>query len=115
MSVRKTIPLLATTAALLAAAAPAHADVLVSAPPRAIDCGRSIEVGVWYQSHSGGPRRARIAIRTRAGRLLWRKRVRATTRWRYWRYEPPRCGRRYRVVYRVPGGTSRHMVRVRAA
>jgi hypothetical protein len=84
----------------------------VSAPTPVIECGDDIEVGVWFQSYSGGPREARIAIKSIRGMTLARKRVRATTTWRYWTYSP-RCGRRYRVVYTTPGGTVSYTVRVR--
>ena len=106
--------LIAAAVAAFAFAVPgtARADVLVSAPPRVIDCGHDIEVGVWYQSYSGGPRWAVIRIESLGERLLARKRVRATTTWRYW-YFTPDCARSYRVVYRTPGGTSRFKVRVR--
>jgi opacity protein-like surface antigen len=102
-------------AAVLTVVAPraAQADVLVNAVPRGITCGDHIQVGVWYQSFSGGPHWARIAIRNSTGRTVFHRRVRATTRWRFWNYWPD-CGRRYRVVYTTPGGTVGFPVRVRA-
>jgi hypothetical protein len=106
---------LALGAALLAvAAAPARADVLVNAPDPVIDCGEDIKTGVWYQSYSGGPRWATIAIKSIRGYTLWRKRVHATTTWRFW-YYTPRCGRRYRVAYTTSGGSVSFKVRVHGA
>jgi len=96
------------------AAAPANADVLVSHGPETISCGEQIEVGVWYQSYSGGPRWATIEIRTASKRtVLARKNVTATTRWRNWYFDPPTCGARYRVRYIVPGGQVNYTVWVR--
>jgi hypothetical protein len=96
-------------------AATADATVLISAPaPFTKDCGARIEVGVWLRE-DGQPsaRRVTIAIRKRSGALLWRKRVRATTEWRYWHYRP-RCGARYVVTYRnAIFGVDRFNVRVR--
>jgi hypothetical protein len=105
----KMLPLIGLTA-LLGAAPAAQADVLVSAVPDHLACGKEIKVGVWYQSYSGGPRKARITIRSRGHRVV-HKRVRATTTWKYWRYDA-NCGQRYTVVYRVPGGTVRFPVAV---
>ena len=79
-------------------AAPASADVLVNSPDPHIGCGESIKTGVWYQSFSGGPRGATIQILSARKFVLWSKRVRATTTWRYWYYHP-RCGRTYYVRY----------------
>jgi hypothetical protein len=106
--------LTAVVAAGLAVPAPAaRADVLVNAPAASVSCRTGIEVGVWYQRHTGGPRWARIAIRTSSGRTAWRRSVTATTRWRFWRFHGA-CGRRYSVVYDTPGGRSRFTVRIRS-
>lgn len=114
MSIRRT-SLAAFTAAAIAlgaSAAPASADVLVEALPSSIPCGKSIGMAVWYQSYSGGSHRAVLEVRSANGKRLWRKRVRATTTWRTYRYHP-RCRRTYRARYEVPGGVSSYRVRVR--
>ena len=95
------------------AAAPALADVLVNAPPSSIACGQSIKTGVWYQSFSGGPRTAKIQIKSLAGKVLKSRTVVATTTWKYFHDKLP-CGRTYRVHYVVPGGTSNFIVKVRS-
>jgi hypothetical protein len=102
----------AAIAVALAACAAARADVLVNAPPPSVSCAGGIKVGVWYQSFSGGPRWARIAIRTAAGRTVWHRSVAAGTRWRYWRFHG-RCGRRYAVIYETHAGRTRFNVRIR--
>jgi hypothetical protein len=96
---------------VLLAAPAARADVLVSDPGPRVECGDDIEVGVWYQSYSGGPRNAEIRIKTARGYTVFHRRVRATTTWRYWHYAPS-CGRTYTVIYRVPKGDYRRRVRV---
>jgi hypothetical protein len=93
--------------------AAATGDVLVNAvEPSAVACGKSIRLGVWYQSFSGGPRWVRMTIRKRQGAVVWRKRVIATTTWRYWHFKGT-CGRRYVAVYQTAGGTSKFPFRVR--
>lgn len=104
--------LLVLVALVVLTPAAAHADVLVHYPRRVIDCGDDIKVGVWYQAYSGGPRWARIHIKSARGYILAKKKVRATKRWRYW-YYAPRCGRTYYVRYIVPGGSLTAKVRVR--
>ncbi len=101
---------------LAAALAPASASavVLVSAPPRVINCGNDIEMGVWYQAHSGGTRRIRLTVKSASGATLATRVVRATDEWESYWYSP-RCGRRYRVVYTYRGDAVSHPVRVRSA
>jgi hypothetical protein len=54
-----------------------------------------------------------MSIRTANGHTVWRKRARATSSWRNWRYKP-RCGRRYVVRYRNASfGTESYRVRIR--
>lgn len=89
----------------------ADADVLVHGGPKVISCGQNVKTGVWYQSYSGGPRGAVVTIKSINGNVLRRLRVRATTTWRYFFYTP-RCGRRYRVTYTIPGGRLDYTVRV---
>lgn len=107
----RSLPALAVLAATTIGAAPARADVLVSALPRHVACGKDIRFGVWYQRYSGGPRWAKLSVRAADGRVVFRKRVRATTRWRYYRFHP-RCGRTYRARYVVPGGKATYRVSV---
>jgi hypothetical protein len=111
--VRSVVVVMAALVAGLAICGPARADVLVNAPAASVGCRTGIRVGVWYQSYSGGPRWARITIRSASGKTVWHRRVTATTRWRYWRFHGT-CGRRYSVVYETPGGRSRFTVRIRS-
>jgi len=90
-------------AVVMIAAPLARADVLVAYPGTSVACGDSIKLGVWYQSYSGGPRNARIEVLSARKQVLMRKRVTASTTWRYW-YYTPRCGRHYYVRYTVPAG-----------
>ena len=93
----------------------ASASVLVPAPvPLTKDCGSSIEVGVWWRDDGrAGSRKVTISVRSVSGRTLWRKRVRATSQWRYWHYTPE-CGRRYVVRYRKPAwGNDDYRIRMR--
>jgi hypothetical protein len=100
--------------ALLAWGGPsAHADVLVHAPNPSVACGGTITTGVWYQSYSGGSRKATIAIRDGSGRRLFHRDMIATTDWRYFRYRAA-CGRLYRVRYVAAGRPITFRVRVDA-
>ncbi len=101
---------------LAAALAPASASavVLVSAPPRVINCGNDIEMGVWYQAHSGGTRRIRLTVKSASGATLASRVVRATDEWESYWYSP-RCGRRYRAVFTYRGDSVSSVVRVRRA
>jgi hypothetical protein len=91
----------------------AAADVLVNAIyPETVSCGQSVELGVWYQSFSGGPTWARMDVVNSRGVTVWSKDVTATTTWRFWHYRGL-CGTRYTAVYATPGGTSRFPFRVR--
>jgi hypothetical protein len=108
----------AAIAVVLAAAtlpcAAARADVLVSRPQPAIRCGGAITAGVWYRDFpTEGARRATISVLSASGAVLWRKRVTATDRWRYFRYHPS-CGRRYRLRYVTDAGTTTFAVSVRS-
>jgi hypothetical protein len=112
---RRGLVIVASGVAFATFPAGASASVLVAAPhPFTKSCGARIDVGVWWRD-DGQPtaRKVRISIRTRSGKLLWRKRVRATRQWRNWRYKPD-CGRRYVVRYRnAVWGVQRFNVRVR--
>ena len=90
----------------VAATSTASADVLVNAVKlTTLKCGAQVKVGIWYQSSSGGRRWARITIRTRSGRLVWRKSATARTTWRDW-YVYTLCGQHYVLTYTTAGGTS---------
>ncbi len=101
-----------TSAALALAAAPAGAVVLVNAPTPSVACGKPIKVGVWYQSFSGGPKTAKISIRSSSGAVLKSRSVTATDTWQYWKYVMP-CGRTYRVRYVTANGAQKYTVHVR--
>jgi hypothetical protein len=78
----------------------------VEAPASALRCGQSIRTGVWYRDFpTTGHRRVTIEVLSARGAALARRRVTATSQWRYWRYEP-RCGRHYRVRYTTFAGVS---------
>jgi hypothetical protein len=107
---------LLTSAAVLALAAPARADILVNAPKPELRCGQSIRLGVWYRDHptTGHPRTVLIAVESEAGAVLFHRRVQAPAEWRFWSYKP-RCGRRYRVRYTTYRGVDTFRVRVHRA
>ena len=93
--------------------ASATGDVLVNAiEPTSISCGKSVTLGVWYQSFSGGPRWVHITIKYRLGAVVWHRNATATKTWRYWHYTG-KCGRRYVVLYTTAGGTARFAFRVK--
>jgi hypothetical protein len=99
--------------ALLAVPAIAAGAVLVNAiEPSTVACGKSVTLGVWYQSFSGGPRWARMTIKNSRGVVVWRKSVIATTSWRYWHFKG-KCGARYVAIYRTAGGTAKFPFHVR--
>jgi hypothetical protein len=107
--------LIAAVVVLLLIPAIASGDVLVNAiEPTTVACGKSVTLGVWYQSFSGGPRWAHMTIKNRRGSVIWRKNVTATTNWRYWHYAG-KCGAEYVVVYETAGGTASFPFRVKRA
>jgi hypothetical protein len=90
--------------AVLAAATPASADVLVNYDGGTIRLGQFLRVGVWYQQFSGGPTgywagvwsvSARKWIFTRSGHA-------SASAWRMWSVKPPKRGE-YHTVYNVDG------------
>jgi hypothetical protein len=111
VGVKRILTALLAAGALVALPASASADVLVDQGPRSIACGDDIEMAVWYQSYSGGPHWAILTVKSIDGRMLAQRRVTATTTWRSYHYTPS-CGRRYRVLYTVPGGRLAYTVRV---
>ena len=103
-----------TIVVALAVVAPvARADVLVSYPGSSVRCGDPIRLGVWYQSYSGGPRNATLEVLSVRKLVLSKKRVTATSTWRYWNYAA-RCGHHYYVRYTVPKGVQTFRVWVQA-
>lgn len=102
-------------AAVVLAALPAvsSATVLVNAIyPKVVACHRAVKPGIWYQSFSGGPRWARITIRNGHGKVVWRRRARATNSWRFWRFRGT-CGSHYVLTYATAAGLDRYRFRVR--
>ena len=63
----------------------AAADVLVNQPPIAVCVGETFQVGVWYQSYSGGSRYFNVRVISPSGALLLDKTGRAGTSWTFWR------------------------------
>jgi hypothetical protein len=119
---RRTPPILlfvlaAAAALALGLPAAASAAVLISQPREriCIEGKAKIEVGVWYQSYSGGPRWFSIELYNPRGKLVLYRKGLATTTWKIWGYDPPArpiYGGRgataypvgtYKTVYRVPG------------
>jgi hypothetical protein len=100
-----TLAAVGLAAALTAGLAPpAKADVLINYVSPSISLGQSIDVGVWYQSFSGGPKgywagvwsvSARKWIFTRSGNAS------ATAGWDNWYVKLPKRGK-YHTVYDTP-------------
>ena len=67
----------------------AQAVVLVEAPARSLTTSGCLSVGIWYQSYSGGSRRATITV-SKGGTRRYKRTFRATTSWRY---ITPLCGK----------------------
>lgn len=105
-------------AALLVLAAPASADVLVSALPKRLTCGAAIEPGIWAQSGTTGDRTVKMrAIDRRSGKVWWRKTATARTRggWRMWRLPSGMDGRcrTTQFVYELNGVELKYRIRFR--
>ena len=83
----------------------ADADVLVNQPPTAVCVGRRFQVGVWYQSYSGGSRYFNVRVISPSGALLLDKTGRASTSWTFWTLTASRAGT-YRTLYRTGSGAS---------
>jgi hypothetical protein len=90
--------------AVLATATPASADVLVNDDSGTIHLGHSMQVGVWYQQFSGGPKgywagvwsvSAHKWIFTRSGYV-------SATGWKMWSVKPAKRGE-YHTVYNADG------------
>lgn len=93
----------------------AGGDVLVNAvEPTNVACGKSVTLGVWCRSFSGGS-----AVgphdhqeQPRLGGLA--QECAATTSWRYWHYTG-NCAAGYVVVYNAAGGPAGFLFRVTGA
>jgi len=103
---KKWATVFAAVAALIAVPGGAEATVLVSVPPRNAFCLDAIQLGVWYQSFSGGSRQYRVSVYNPGGKLIIDKRGRATTRWRYFYFRPigfkGSVAGIYKTIYRSP-------------
>ena len=80
--------------------APAAAEARITArtAPSALACGTVLKLGVSARKHHGS-RRVKVRIYT-GTRLVYSRAVSAPRRWD----TRLACGRRYRVVYRLPSG-----------
>ncbi len=80
--------------------APAAAEARITArpAPSVLACGAVLKLGVSARHHHGS-RRVRVRIST-GTRLVYSRAVSAPRRWS----TRLACGRRYRVVYRLPSG-----------
>jgi hypothetical protein len=88
--------------AMLVSASPASADVLIHVPKSQVCVGKTFAVGVWYQSHSGGPRSYRINVYAPGGRRIYHAEgLASSAAWSTTRIPAARAGD-YRTVYR-PG------------
>lgn len=85
----------------------------VHAPDRSVYCQQPIQLGIARDYRRSNSFWARISVRTETGRVLrsW-SRTAPRKGWLYWTYIPPACGRKYVIVYVLPGYTSRFMVTV---
>ena len=91
--------------------AAAGAQVLVNAPNTPITLGQNIKAGVWYQSDSGGPHWAKIAV-LRHNKVLWTRSVKAVaSHWKYYTYRPSHTGT-YVLRYKTASGTVKFLVHV---
>ncbi len=114
------LPLVLLSAALGAgaAAAPASADVLVSAFPAPLVCGDPIVPGIWAQPGTTQGRIVRMkAVDRRTGKVWWRKTARAReSGWREWTLPSGRKGRcgTTKFVYKGDGFTARYTIRFRS-
>jgi hypothetical protein len=99
-------------AGLLAVASPASASVLVHQPSLNVCIGSSIDIGVWYQSYSGGSRHYVVNVKAPNGRRIFHREGRApSAQWKYW-YVPTHQTGAHVVVYRVHGRRLRYVSNV---
>ena len=88
---------------LLSSVTTANADVLVNSPAPSVCAGSTFQVGVWYQSYSGGPHAYWLEVFGPTGQLLLNRFGDATTTWTFWAVRTTKVGV-YRSVYVTPSG-----------
>lgn len=79
---------------------PALADAKITPQksPKAVACGTTLKLGATARHHSGS---RRVKIRIHSGKqLVFKRTIRAT---KHFKKSLP-CGKRYRIVYRMPSG-----------
>lgn len=79
---------------------PALADAKITPhkTPKAVACGTALKLGATARHHSGS---RRVKIRIYSGKqLVFKRTIRAT---KHFKKSLP-CGKRYRIVYRMPSG-----------
>ena len=76
----------------------ANAKITASKSPKVISCGTALKLGVTARHHSGS-RQVKIRIYT-GKKLVFKRTVRATKHFK----KILICGKRYRIVYRMPSG-----------
>src|ERR1700733_2003961 len=77
------------------------ADVLVNSPASSVCLGRTFQVGVWYQSYSGGPHAYWVEVFASSGKLVLNHFGDAPTVWSYWNVRASAVGT-YRTIYITP-------------
>lgn len=94
----------------------AQAVVLIEPPAKSLTTSGCLSVGLWYQSYSGGSRRATVTV-TKGGVRRFKRTYRATMSWRY---ATPLCGKledigpgTYTTRITVNGRTVAYRTRVR--
>jgi hypothetical protein len=81
-------------------APPANALVLVNAPATRINVQDKIKVGVWYRAWEGGPRAYRVKVLNPKGAVIFSRKGKAPTTWKFWNVRANRVGV-FKTVYRV--------------
>lgn len=92
------------TAIALTSAGTARADVLVNYDGGTIHLGQSLQLGVWYQSFSGGPRSYWEGVWSVPQHkwIFQHYGTAASQGWQFWYVRPARRGA-YHTVYVVDG------------
>jgi hypothetical protein len=93
-----------TGAIALTSAGAARADVLVNYDGGTIHLGQSLQVGVWYQSFSGGPRKYWEGVWSVPQRkwIFQHYGTASSNGWQYWYVKPSKRGE-YHTVYVADG------------
>ena len=90
------------TAALTFATGTASATVLVNQPAASVCEGHTFQVGVWYQSYSGGSRHYRVRVYNPRGvKILDKRGFASAVSWRFWTIRTHRVGR-FTTIYNLP-------------